>query len=369
MPLTISVPDALRASVEAASGGRQTVLYTALGQPTFMNVIPQFTGAQVGVTGYTDPHPMFYGTDGTPKSEYFFGSYPGVVKNGELLSLPGVDPSASLNHDQFVAYARACGTGHHVVTDQAYAGMALWCRANSFQPRGNSYYGASSDATWETGRRQDGVTPGTASGTARTLTGSGPASWRHDNSSSGIADLCGNVWEWSPGVRIDAGEIQVLRNDAATTIPKNDGVMNAIDMAAGSTKWWAIDGTAASTSCFVAPGSANTVKYATSGTTAQTLVRASGTSFEGMASYVTGAGAVLVLKALGLMPVTAQLGGTIAVPAANGDGFWIDVTSERLPLRGGGWLSAATAGVFALYCVNTRSLTNTRFGARPAFVL
>ena len=61
MPLTISVPDSLRAAVESASGGRQTVLYTALGQPTFMNIIPQFTGAQVGISGYTDPHPMFYG--------------------------------------------------------------------------------------------------------------------------------------------------------------------------------------------------------------------------------------------------------------------------------------------------------------------
>jgi hypothetical protein len=369
MPLTISVPDSLRASVEAASGGRQTVLYTALGQPTFMNIIPQFTGAQVGVTGYTDPHPMFYGTDGTAKSQYFFGTYPGVVKNGELLSLPGQDPANMLGHDQFVAYARACGTGHHVVTDQAYAGIALWCRANSFQPRGNTNWGAAHDAAWETGVRGDGVVPGTASGTGRDQTGSGPASWRHDNSNSGIYGLCGGVWEWSPGVRINGGEIQVLRNDGATTIPKNDGVMNAIDMAVGSAKWWAIDGTAATTSCFVAPGSANTVKYATSGTTAQTLVLGSGAAFEGMASYVTGAGALLVLKVLGLMPVASQLGGTIAVPAANGDVFYIDVTSERLPLRLGAWYYAAGAGVFTLSCYDARSVAGTVIGARPAFVL
>lgn len=368
MPLTISIPDSLRAAVEAASGGLQTVLYTALGQPTFMNIIPQFTGAQVGVAGYTDPHPMFYGQDGAAKSAYLFGAYPGVVKNGELLSLPGQDPENTLNHDQFVAYARACGAGHHVVTNQAYAGIALWCRANSFQPRGNTNWGAAHDATWETGVRGDGVVPGTASGTGRTKTGSGPASWRHDNSNSGISDLCGDVWEWSPGVRINAGEIQVLRNDAATTIPKNDGVLNAIDMAAGSAKWWAIDGTSASTSCFVAPGSANTVKYATSGTAAQTLVLGSGAAFEGMASYVTGAGAVLVLKVLGLMPVASALGGTIAVPAANSDAFYIDLTGERLPLRGGGWDNAAPAGVFALACDAARSLVGSNRGARPAFV-
>jgi hypothetical protein len=84
---------------------------------------------------------------------------------------------------------------------------------------------------------------------------------------------------------------------------------------------------------------------------------------------VTGAGAVLVLKVLGLKPVASQLGGTIAVPAANSDVFYIDVTSERLPLRLGTWTDAAGAGVFALNCGNARSGTSTSLGARPAFVL
>ena len=369
MSLTISVPDSLRMSIEAASGGAQTVLYSALGQPTFMDIIPQFTGAAVGVTGYTDPHPMFYGQDGTAKSEYFFGTYPGVVKNGELLSLPGQDPANTLNHDQFVAYARACGAGHHVISNACYAGIALWCRMNSFAPRGNTNYGAAHDAAWESGRRSDGLAPGLASGSARTLTGSGPVSWRHNNSSTGIADLVGNVWEWSPGMRINAGEIQVLRNDAASTVPKNDGVINTIDMSAGSSKWWAIDGTAATVAaCFVAPGSANTVKYATSGSAAQTLVLGSGAAFEGMASYVTGAGALMTLKALGLMPVASLLGGTIATPAANSDIFYVDVTGERLPIRLGFWANGAAAGLSALYLFNGRSAANGNVGARPGFV-
>jgi hypothetical protein len=84
---------------------------------------------------------------------------------------------------------------------------------------------------------------------------------------------------------------------------------------------------------------------------------------------VTGAGALLVLKVLGLMPVASQLGGTIAVPAANGDVFYIDVTSERLPLRLGYWNFAAGAGVFTLNCADARSYTSARLGARPAFVL
>ena len=39
---TILIKDSLRQAVEAASGGLQTVLYTAKGQPTFMNIIEKF---------------------------------------------------------------------------------------------------------------------------------------------------------------------------------------------------------------------------------------------------------------------------------------------------------------------------------------
>lgn len=101
--VSIFVKDDLRASVEAASGGRQTVLYTALGQPTYMNVIPQFDGQAIDASLPPGPHEMFM-VNGIAKNEYFVGTYPGRVFNGELLSLPGVDPSTGINHDQAVAY-------------------------------------------------------------------------------------------------------------------------------------------------------------------------------------------------------------------------------------------------------------------------
>ena len=70
MPLTISAPDSLRASVEAASGGRQTVLYTALGQPTFLNVIPKFNGPDVDAGLPAGVHPAFV-VNGVEKKELF----------------------------------------------------------------------------------------------------------------------------------------------------------------------------------------------------------------------------------------------------------------------------------------------------------
>ena len=41
--MTIFIKDDLRASVEAATGGLVTVLYTAAGHPSYMNVIPSST--------------------------------------------------------------------------------------------------------------------------------------------------------------------------------------------------------------------------------------------------------------------------------------------------------------------------------------
>ena len=99
MALTINIPDALRRSVEAASGGLNTVLYTAKGQPSYMRVVPlrtreSFTGQNLG----TGTHPAFI-VNCVDKANLFLGLYPGCVKNGELLSLPGVDPAHSANHD------------------------------------------------------------------------------------------------------------------------------------------------------------------------------------------------------------------------------------------------------------------------------
>jgi len=368
---TIFIKDSLRASVEAASGGRLTVLYTALGQPTYMNVIPQFNLEDVDAGVGAGVHPAFI-VDGVAKSEIFIGTYQGVVKNGELLSLPGVDPAASANFDAFVGYARACGAGFHCVTNAECAALALWCKKNGFMPRGNTNYGRNNAQTHETGRRQDGLAAGTASGAARTLTGSGPASWRHDNTPHGIADLNGNIWEWSPGLRlVPAGaglaEIQIIAN--------NDAALNATDHSATSAAWKAIDG---DTGALIAPTftgtlaggdyaatTANSVKLGATSAAAYTLGVASGSAFEGMANnHATpvGATAIQLLKALGVFPVSGA--GTLG-----SDGIWHTLTLEQLPRRGGGWGNSGLAGVFALSLVNARSAVSASIGSRPAFVL
>lgn len=357
MALTISVTDTLRKSVEAASLGKNTVLYTAKGQPCYMAVIPKFTLQSIDASLGTGTHPAFI-VSGVEKPYLYLGQHIGVSRNGEMLSLPGVDPLNSLNHDQCVALARANGAGWHVMSNVEWAAMALWCWKNGYQPRGNTAHGRSSDVITELGVRSDGaiVTGSSIGSQGRTLTGSGPASWRHDNTPFGIADLNGNVWEWTPGMRVNSGEINIIAN--------NDASLNAIDMAAGSASWKAIDG---ATGALVAPGTAGTVRYAAaaSGTADWTLYRNNGGTFDGMVNSTganpVGATALALLKSLGAYPIASS--------GLGGDVFYLNTAIEALPFRGGDWGSSAVAGVFYLYCGSTRANSAPNVGARPAFVL
>ena len=352
--LTILVKDSLRQSVELASGGLQTVLYTAKGQATYMNIIQKYDMSTIDAS-LSGTHPAFI-VDGVEKPEIFIGTYQGRIVNGELLSLPNVEPSHSTNYDNFLTAARACGNGHHLITNAEWSAVALQCYKDNTQPLGNTYYGRSSENPLLVGRRPDGLAPGNTTGSARTLTGSGPVQWRHNGKENGIADLSGNVWEWNSGMRLLNGEIQIIEN--------NNAAKSAINLGAASTEWKAIDG---ATGNLVTPDGSGTtpgtVKFATSGTADYTI---NGSTFGAIKNLSTvnpvSAAALIKLKALCLFPVVD------AVATFNGDGLWLNLTIESLPLRGGNWYYAALAGVFALNLNNARSFTSTFFGARPAFV-
>lgn len=362
MAITINIPDTLRKSVEAASGGKNTVLYTAKGQPCFMHILTHTDMATANSALSIARHPAHI-VGGTNKSEVFLGMYPGFSSNGEMVSQPGLNPINTITFDASISLARANGSGWHVMSNSEWAAVALYCYYNGFQPRGNTDYGRSSDLSTE--RAVDDATGrlalATGTATTRTRGGSGPVSWRHDNTPFGIADLAGNTWEWQSGLRVNNGEIQVIEN--------NDSAIITTDFGASSPAWKAIDG---SNGNLVAPGSANTVKYASanSGTAAYTLYRSSGSSFEGMVNTTgaaesppapVSAAALTVLKAYGLFPVASS--------GLGADGFFLNVSGERVAFRGGDWAGGAGAGVFKLALSLDRSLSAPSFGARPAFVL
>lgn len=381
--MIFSVKDSLRQAVEAASGGLCTVMYTRKGQPVFLRRIPRFNLEDIDPSLGTGPHPAFV-VDGEVKSEIWIGQFPGIVSNGELISVPGVNPTNAINFDEALGYARASGPGFHLMTNAEWAAVALltWkSRGAGDDPvRGNTQWGRSHEAQWEAGTRQSGDAPGedtNAQGrSGRTLTGSGPATWRHDGTPAGIADLVGNVWEWVAGLRLVNGEIQI--------IPDNDAAFASTDMSASSPLWKAIR---ASDGALVSPGTSGTLKYdinpnksysnddtvqdldpLTLRTTTQTPPAGwDSNTYQDFASALykdlvvdTGITVPNLLKALMLAPHTTSItkGKLYARPYG-----------ERLPVRGGSWWYGSGAGLAALSLLSPRGGRYWSVGARPAFVL
>ena len=371
LPNYIFVKDAARQAVEGATGGKVTIMYDAQGNPNYMVRVPKFNLQDIDPTLGTGVHPAFI-VNGVAKSEIWIGQHTGSLVNGVLCSLPGQDPANSMSFDEAVTYCRNKGAGWHLMTNAEWAAIKLWCLKNNFLPRGNSNYGRSSEAAYETGTRYDGIAPGTASGTARTITGSGPASWRHNNDFAGIADLAGNVWEWASGLRLNNGEIQVLAN--------NDAALATADLSSASSDWRAISMTDGS---LVLPGSAGTAKFdsdavATSGTGSRGGFTLSNIianrlgpvddstnnyqfnmqTFE-VSKVKSGLTAPAILKALGLYPHATGYGS---------DYIYMRNYGERLPTSGGNWAIGISGGVFALDLRGSRSSRNSDIGARPAFI-
>lgn len=341
--------DELKLSVEALSGGKNTVLLDDLGMPSIMVRIPKFYMDEVVPGAPHIPDPAFI-VNGVEKSEIFISKFPNIVMNGRAYSLPFKDPATSLTFDDALNYCKAKGAGWHLMTNAEWAAIALWCKKNGFMPRGNNYYGSDSSAAYEKGKET--YFDSGAGKTGRVATGSGPVSWAHDNTNQGIFDMNGNVWEWVGGLRTNVGEIHIIEN--------NDAADNTVDQTLNSIRWKAISSVDGS---LLAPGSANTLKYDGKNppkiSTAVTTTASVNTTFETLAAEA-GITVPNIMKALGLAPIDAAHGG---------DRFYVNSDGERMPCRGGNWGSGANAGVFALYLLYPRSSVSTSIGFRSAYVL
>lgn len=363
------VRDTLRSNVEAATNGRNTIVYDRFGQPHVMVVVPKFLLSDIDASWAAAPHPAFI-VGGVEKSEILIGKYlAGKSSGNHVLTLPRQAPWASINFDNSLAACRELGTGFCLNTNAMWSARALWdykTLGGSHEYLGNSNFGRSHSKKWLTGVMQSGsYTPGdTSVANAATLTGSGGLLWNDDETESGIADMTGNVWEWVGGLRLDGGEIQI--------IPDNNASLATSDMAASSTEWKAIlqDGS------LVAPGTADTLKYDGSVADIMTGWADAGTfrvntqlvnqndkgyysiSCKDLTAY-SGVTIPAVMTQMGLFPIGNDVQGRM----------WVYNKGESLPYRGGGWANGSgECGPFAMYCTALRSYSARNIGFRVAFV-
>lgn len=331
------------------------LIYDDKGMPSVMVKIPKFKISDVITGGSSNTHPAFI-VNGKEIDAIYISKYLNVVDDGRAYSLPGQDPANTLNFDQAVQYCTAKGEGWHLMTNAEWAAVELWCLKNGFIPKGNNNYGKDGS---ESNRK---AIPSNMDGSnvGRTATGTGPLSWYHDGTVCGIADLKGDVWEWSGGLRFVFGEVQVLSDNSAADL---DNPQNA-----SSAMWKAIDATSGSLIDPKGDGrTANSVKVdIVSGKMQYTTTIANATGnvnckfAEITCAASIGAAAKAVLQALGLLCTDTS------ADYATSQCYLNNAEAERLVSRGGDWDNSAI-GLFSFYGINPRSYVNWSVGFRSAY--
>jgi sulfatase modifying factor 1 len=199
-------------AIEAASGGRNTIMWDDNDNWHLMVEIPWFNPAQLetelgnGPTSAAVGHSAFdNGVDGIKKRAWvsMFLAASGV---SGVISQPRKTPLLS-TFENAQAAASSCGAGWHVMRNCEYSALALLSRAQKEYQHGNTNSGSSHLAPYERGLI--GYPVGSI------MPGSGPDSWRHDSSPFGVADLVGNLRQWVDGIKSVNGKIYLNKFNSA----------------------------------------------------------------------------------------------------------------------------------------------------------
>lgn len=329
------------------------------GLPSVMVYIPKFKMSDVITDGTDSTHPAFI-VDGVEKSGIYISKFQNVAYNSRAYSLPGEDPRASINADTARTYCENKGAGWHLMTAMEWGAIALWCKANGWLPYGNNGYGKD---TRETMYRAVPTLIGSDGRANRVATGTGPVEWSHNKQLDGIYDLNGNVWEWSDGMRLVYGELQILENNNAADSDNSK--------LASSNAWKAIDGT---TGALIAPDgngtTTNSLKLDYISSKWQWItgaISSSSDSSRGCTFVNVSAASTVCDEAKAILYALAMLPDDTAFDY-EGDYFYaINGVAERFPYRGGYWYHGAGAGVFYTSLGAARTSSYAYFGFRSAF--
>lgn len=358
---TINLKSSIKLSVEAASGGAQTVVFTAKGQPCIMNKIKAFTLDSVGLG--TGLHPAFITTKGN-LDHIYIGTYAGTIVDNELVSSPVLSASVNLALPAYEAAAKASGKGFHIMTNAEWSALMVQAYISETTPYGNTTNGESIvSGTKGTLADPNSTTNYTI------INGSGAASWRHDKKYNGISDLVGNVSEYAMGIRTIGGELQVIRN--------NNAALSTADTSVESVEWQAIDATtgyfkpptftgSSANSDYVAT-TTNSIRldYAVSGVPAATTITAAATYSTLKYGSGISATALNVLRVLGIIPLAGKESfvGSTGVSGLNSNPY------ENLIARGGDFSSGeARTSLFTYRASRFRIAVYPVNGARLCYI-
>jgi hypothetical protein len=344
--LQILIKDPRRQEVEALSGGRNTVIYDAQGNPNVMVVVPRFTYESLGLTDLQlgTGTPTAFLTNGASRGEILIAKYLASAGGTTCSVVGGVQPLTGVNYDQAKSRCTNKGANWHLMSMHEWAAIALWSLANGTVPRGNTNYGRAHDKLHETARRADNGVPGDASGTGRTDTGKGPATWTHDHTVHGIHDLVGNIWEWQDQMLLSEGQIK-------TTLDNDPSVAEV--------NWVSHQAFYDSTS---PTGGAPRLN-------SQVINRLGAIGDSANAGNSATVDFKLLTKDAAYTPSELMRRLLIETATANNlqGRVYVRNFGQRLPLRGGSWYSGVNAGLGALSLSLPRSYSNIDIGFRPAY--
>lgn len=217
-----------RMVIHAEQGGSVLTRVDDSDNSHVMIKIPAFTNKMVNDTLGTNWQPAnaffpaFVDVNGRNKEYFEIAMY--IASDGAVVgfeSQPHKKPYyTSFTHDDISGLRdkvnRECGDGWHICGAAQWAAVSLWCLMNEYQPCGDTSFGRSHTKPWQSGIMQEGFIPGNyySSDTPRSLVGTGPNAWRHDNSPTGVADMVGLVHELTDGVKLVEGQFFAANHQA-----------------------------------------------------------------------------------------------------------------------------------------------------------
>lgn len=285
--------------------------------------------------------PAMFKIGDTVADAIYISKYQNKVINGRAYSLPMVDPTANINYDEAVKVCRAKGSGWHLMTAVEWEYLLNESRQQGTLPHGNTDWGNDYYYEDEKGSRE-------GCGAGRTLTGSGPETWNHDNTIYGVSDMNGNIWEWLAGLRIVDGVLEY--------IPNNNAALDTCDLSRDSREWQQAKTSRGTVRADVENGDIAIVdlpeheEY----TPDYDGVRIADLTVE--LSEIP-----QVLRDLGIIPENR-------LEEENNTYVWFDATEgEYMPIRGSAFSNTSYSGPSALNLSYVRSYSYDSIGFRSAF--